>query len=732
MNEEGGFIAALAAEPSDRTAALAFADWLDERGDPRGPLMRIDEVRLWMYPRYDDPLPRLRAAIETGKRVTQASQALALIGEAAVPGLVSLLAHKTAIIRMRAAKALRLMGLRAKDALPALLAMVKDPDRSVRREARLAAKEIAKSRAIETTQLREALRNEDAAVRRQAAALLGTMRAKRAVKNELAKGLDSPDPAERLAAVQAMASLRTKTAVDSLCKALADPSDKVRIAAAQQLRSLASPTMTAVVEPLRRALVDTSPAIRDSVVGALGKIGPAAAAAVPDLLRILPAAVGRERVDVVWAIVRIGVGLPEILDVVLAALRDPDEQVRYQARTALPGWKTVPQSALPAILEFVRDAVPSPNGGYRSPQYTLSVRAGLQALARIPGPPPEVWAALRAQLAGPDADLAAEVVQEIGPPAAVLLPELIAALSREGPQGRLGEIGRAIGRIGGEGITALVRALDHGPADGPNPVAAAAAAGLKAAGPAALPVLPALLDRLRRPMNPQVRASVVSAIAEMGPGASSAIPDLLALLDGDQLRDHGASVFNALEVFGPATVPFVPQLTELLRRPERAPSHAGIVRRLAGLIPHGVEVLRAFREALRQATAGDTYAAGNTPPAPVARAAIAGLAALGPAAAAAIPDLVLTYQTFVRYPPGDLREEVLDAYGRIGGPAVPLIRAAAADSIWKIRLAAIEALGATGDTSAETVAVLRAAGTDAARKVRARAAAVVKTMETRG
>jgi HEAT repeat protein len=176
-------------------------------------------------------------------------------------------------------------------------------------------------------------------------------------------------------------------------------------------------------------------------------------------------------------------------------------------------------------------------------------------------------------------------------------------------------------------------------------------------------------------------------------------------------------------------VPFVPQLTAMLRRPERAESHADIIELLADLIPHGVEVLSAFRDALRQAIAGDVYGGRGT--SAVARAAIARLAALGPAAAPAIPDIVRADQTFRGDPRGDLREEVLDAYGQIGGAAVPNTRAALADPVWKIRLAAIEALSATGDTSAETVAALRAAETDAAKKVRTRAAAVLKTMEAR-
>lgn len=41
MNEEAGFIAALLAEPDDRVALLVYADWLDERNDPRGEFVRL-------------------------------------------------------------------------------------------------------------------------------------------------------------------------------------------------------------------------------------------------------------------------------------------------------------------------------------------------------------------------------------------------------------------------------------------------------------------------------------------------------------------------------------------------------------------------------------------------------------------------------------------------------------------------------------------------------------------
>ena len=41
MDEEAGFIAALLADPGDRTVLLVYADWLDDRNDPRGEYLRL-------------------------------------------------------------------------------------------------------------------------------------------------------------------------------------------------------------------------------------------------------------------------------------------------------------------------------------------------------------------------------------------------------------------------------------------------------------------------------------------------------------------------------------------------------------------------------------------------------------------------------------------------------------------------------------------------------------------
>jgi uncharacterized protein (TIGR02996 family) len=50
MSDEAALWAAVAADPGDDTLRLAYADWLDERGDPRAAWFRSDEV--WHHAKY--------------------------------------------------------------------------------------------------------------------------------------------------------------------------------------------------------------------------------------------------------------------------------------------------------------------------------------------------------------------------------------------------------------------------------------------------------------------------------------------------------------------------------------------------------------------------------------------------------------------------------------------------------------------------------------------------------
>jgi len=88
--EEAGFWNAIAEAPEDEVPRLIFADWLEERNDPRGPLLR--ERCYWQNLNADcrDPVQMVLAVLDawpTGpsKRLLQAA---ALVGAPLIPGLL--------------------------------------------------------------------------------------------------------------------------------------------------------------------------------------------------------------------------------------------------------------------------------------------------------------------------------------------------------------------------------------------------------------------------------------------------------------------------------------------------------------------------------------------------------------------------------------------------------------------------------------------------------------------
>jgi uncharacterized protein (TIGR02996 family) len=54
MNEESAFLRAIAEDPNDEGTRLVFADWLEERGDPRAEVLRLDCAIRRMTGREDD------------------------------------------------------------------------------------------------------------------------------------------------------------------------------------------------------------------------------------------------------------------------------------------------------------------------------------------------------------------------------------------------------------------------------------------------------------------------------------------------------------------------------------------------------------------------------------------------------------------------------------------------------------------------------------------------------
>lgn len=63
MSEEQGFLDAIAADPENKSLRLIYADWLDEKNDPRADMVRDDRLWEWMLPDGAHPIPRLLKAV---------------------------------------------------------------------------------------------------------------------------------------------------------------------------------------------------------------------------------------------------------------------------------------------------------------------------------------------------------------------------------------------------------------------------------------------------------------------------------------------------------------------------------------------------------------------------------------------------------------------------------------------------------------------------------------------
>src|SRR5688572_11349835 len=60
MTDEAAFLAAIRDAPADLAVRLVYADWLDDRGDPRGELIRIEE-EMRTLPAFADRFWELKA-----------------------------------------------------------------------------------------------------------------------------------------------------------------------------------------------------------------------------------------------------------------------------------------------------------------------------------------------------------------------------------------------------------------------------------------------------------------------------------------------------------------------------------------------------------------------------------------------------------------------------------------------------------------------------------------------
>jgi HEAT repeat protein len=414
--------------------------------------------------------------------------------------------------RYQALNALAQMGPRARTATPAVLDVVKDRDPIVRAVAVRCLPNIGRDSPAVATALVHALFDEDDYVRK--GAFNGCTSLAPEALGPLLEALKHKDVAVRtkVAEVFAATTAPHKSAVPALITALNDKEKDVRLHAAVALTRIgaeAKAAVPALIEAFKdretpgmriwaaRALLEVGPAtdwqvdvvlpilvevlrkdnhdirapsrVEDRRIKAatlLGSFGPAAKAAIPDLI----AAVNETRNEspaAVEALGKIGPEAKSAIPAIAAFLR------KYGADATCKALAQIGPDAVPALTEAMLCELPKP---------------------RSPFEPIDVKAAAVLDTCG----FAAEALITLAPKSKDALPAVMKALRDKDPR-RVPPIARAVARQG-PGAKELV------------------------------PALVDALKGIKGVRDDEVRFLLATALEKIGPDAKSALPDLIALV----------------------------------------------------------------------------------------------------------------------------------------------------------------------------------------------------------
>jgi HEAT repeat protein len=582
------------------------------------------------------------------------------------------------------------------------------------------------------------------------------------VRDGIGKGVGLTPYAAYLDALKQSCAQRLKKSQDllkprvpHLVAALKSKDAAARRKAANAL-GLAGADARAAVPALVEALKDHDPQVRGTAARALSAIGPAA---VPALLKVAESSPDRPARSLAY--LALGEVRPietEASRALVAALKDPDKEVRAAAAFALVG---LGAEAVPPLRQALKARDPS---------------AAL-ALGRIA--PPAVNAAvpdLIAAMSDDDKELrvaAHHAVVKVGAPA---VPALAAGLARADLRDWY-SISVALGKIGPAARPAAVPALTAGLTHedrGVRILAANALAKIDPDNPAIKPVLvevvPALVEVLQQ-RDGALRAWAALSLGRIGPNARAGGPALAAALtDSDAAvraaaadalgrigpRDHAAVIGlvtaqrdadesvrtaarDALTRLGKSAVPAL--IDSFADGDEiRAGSAESLGRIGAAAVPDLTKALRAVDDRVRRGTVAAL--AGIGPAAEPAGAALVqaladpdrevrcgaarALGAIRPEKAAAVEALM----KYLNDPDKEFRAACRDGLAGIGpGAAGPLCAALKADDA-ATRRAAAEVLRKVGPKAHEALPALEAAAKDADPQFRAAAVTALRDVVT--
>jgi HEAT repeat protein len=373
------------------------------------------------------------------------------------------------------------------------------------------------------------LASRDATLRRSAAFALGKLGAQAApAVRDLRRALNDPDPTVADAAAYALGEIgpQAANAVDDLVALLGDPKKdaQVRRSAAIALAGIKDRS-NGVCRALRRALDDSSPAVRQNAAWALGRLKPEDARAtvqsLGDRLTDTDAVVRR---DSAVALGEIGPEARRALPVLVRTLKqEKDGNVQKAVLSTLVNIVDPEDTAVAeAVRPLLRDSDPE------------TARAAAFALGNIGGPKAAPAVPILSE-ALHDADvalrrLASGALANIGPEAAPAVGDLIRALSDDDDDVRA-SAARALAHIGAQAEPAVPYLVKNLERRQPDLVRKFSCEALAHIGKGLKPVIPELMRALREDPDPSVRQRAVWALGRLNADdleRSGAVEELVA------------------------------------------------------------------------------------------------------------------------------------------------------------------------------------------------------------